>query len=299
MDPLLLPLPGNEQLARMLADVLGGTLAIPELRRFPDGETYIRITSPLADRHVLVLCTLARPDSKFLPLRFTAATARDLGAREIGLIAPYLAYMRQDRRFHEGEGLTSAYFAEALEGGFDWLVTIDPHLHRRTSLAEIYTIPALALHAAPRISAWIRENVSAPLIIGPDCESEQWVRHVAQDAGAPWLVLEKTRRGDRDVTVRVPEIDRWRDHTPVLVDDIISTARTMTETVGHLAAAGMAPPVCIGVHAVFAGDAYAALQAAGVARIVTCNTIPHPTNAIDLTDLLAEGVRTISPSSRR
>ncbi|NQV22685.1 MAG: ribose-phosphate diphosphokinase, partial [Rhodospirillales bacterium] len=91
-----------------------------------------------------------------------------------------------------------------------------------------------------------------------------------------------------------PEIERWRDHTPVLVDDIISTARTMIETVSHLKAVGMTAPVCIAVHGIFAGNALRDLVAAGASRVVTCNTIPHQTNAIDVTPLLAQGVRAIT-----
>ncbi|MDA1098584.1 MAG: phosphoribosyltransferase family protein [Proteobacteria bacterium] len=151
--------------------------------------------------------------------------------------------------------------------------------------------PAVALHAAPAIAAWIRNTIPDPVLVGPDSESEQWVAAVANDAGAPFMVLEKTRRGDRDVQVSVPDIERWRECTPVLVDDIISTARTMIETVGHLKAAAMAPPVCIGIHAVFADNAYDELKAAGAGQVVTCNTIPHPSNAIDMTGLITLGVR--------
>jgi ribose-phosphate pyrophosphokinase len=125
-------------------------------------------------------------------------------------------------------------------------------------------------------------------VIGPDGESEQWAAEVARGAGAPWLVLEKTRRGDRDVTVSVPDAGRLGGRTPVLVDDIISTARTMIAAVAHLVRLGSTPPpVCVGVHAVFAGDAQAELQAAGAARIVTTNTIAHPTNAIDIVPAIA------------
>ena len=207
----------------------------------------------------------------------------------MGLVVPYLAYMRQDRRFQPGEAITSTYFARTLDRWFDWLVTIDPHLHRRGSLSEIYSIPATVLHAAPSISTWIKDTIRRPVLIGPDSESEQWVAAVADDVGAPFVVLEKTRRGDRDVEVSVPQVERWRDHTPVLVDDIISTARTMIQTAGHLKAAGLAPPICIGVHAVFAEDAYEALHAEA-GQIVTCNTIPHASNAINIMDLLTKGI---------
>lgn len=167
-------------------------------------------------------------------------------------------------------------------------------LHGNPLLTWIYSIPTAALHAAPAISTWVRDAIKSPILIGPDSESEQWVTAVARDAGAPFVVLDKTRRGDRDVEVSVPHVDRWRDRTPVLVDDIISTARTMIETVGHLKAAGLAPPVCVGVHAVFADEAYEELQGAGAGQVVTCTTIPHVSNQIDLTELLADGVRSLS-----
>lgn len=289
--PLIVALPGNEALADALCGAFDGDRGALEVRSFPDGETYLRHESSVDGRDVVLVCTLDRPDTKFLPLVFAAAAARALGAVSVGLAAPYLAYMRQDRAFNPGEAVTSAIFAETLSRHIDWLVTVDPHLHRRKSLDEIYSVPALALHAAPLLSDWIAANVAQPILIGPDSESEQWVAAVARDASSPHIVLEKTRRGDNDVTVSVPEVARWHDRTPVLVDDIVSTARTMIETVGHLRAAGMKAPVCVAVHGVFADDACGALKRAGAARIVTTNTIPHATNAIDATDLIAGGIR--------
>ena len=294
MKTIVFPLPGNEDLARSLAECLGAEVGALHVRRFPDGESYVRYGSPVEGRRIILACTLDRPDKKFLPLVFAAAAARDLGAAEAGLVVPYLAYMRQDRRFKPGEAITSTHFAQSLGSWIDWLVTVDPHLHRRGSLSEIYSIPATALHAAPAISTWIRRAISNPILIGPDGESAQWVAAVANDAGAPFVVLEKRRHGDRDVQVSVPDVERWRDRTPVLVDDIISTARTMIETIGHLKTAGLAPPVCVGVHAVFADKAYEELQGSGAGQVVTCNTIPHLSNEIDLTTLLAHSVRGLS-----
>ena len=304
MTLLLLAQPGNERSTDLLEGALAaapddGRAARPPaergaftLRRFPDGETYVRVETPIRGRDVALVCTLDRPDDKLLPLLFLAATTRDLGAARVGLVAPYLAYMRQDRRFNEGEGVTSAYFAAFLSRSFDWLVTVDPHLHRRGALSEIYSIPTEVVHAAPAVAAWIRTSVRRPLLVGPDSESAQWVAAVAGMAAAPSIVLEKVRRGDRDVSVAVPDMERWRDYTPVLVDDIISTARTMIETVRHLRRAGLSAPVCVGVHAVFAAGAYDELRSAGAARVVTCNTIPHLSNDIDLTAHVARAVAT-------
>lgn len=135
--------------------------------------------------------------------------------------------------------------------------------------------------------------------MGPDEESNQWVADVAQRAGVPFIVLEKTRRGDRDVEVSVPDVARWRSHTPVLVDDIVSTARTMIETVRHLRQAMTEPPVCVGVHAIFAGAAFDDLRRAGAGTIVSCDTIAHPSNRIELSAAIADGVRALMPTSFR
>lgn len=289
MNPVILPLPGNGDMAHALARLLDGEVGEVEFRRFPDGETFVRIDAPLAGREVILACTLARPDGKFLPLAFAAATARDLGAARVGLVAPYLAYLRQDKRFHDGEGVTSIHFGRLLSACADWLVTVDPHLHRHRDLSAVYTIPCAVAHAAPLLSAWIRRHVPSPLVIGPDSESEQWVSAVAKQAGAPYVVLEKQRLGDREVRVSLPPTSH-QGRTPVLVDDIVSTARTMIEAVRRLQEAGYAPPFCVGVHGLFAEGAYDALREAGVAAIATCTTVAHPSNAIDVAPLLAQAV---------
>lgn len=285
MKSILIGLPGNEKLTKELAQAINAELGQAEFRQFPDGETYIKIISDVVNKRVVIVCTLHQPDDKLLPLYFVCKTAKDLGAACTCLVVPYLAYMRLDKRFQAGEGITSKYFAALVSQFADSLITVDPHLHRRSELSEIYTTPSRVVHAADHISRWIEENIEEPVLIGPDSESEQWVSKVAHKAHAPFMVLEKIRYGDRDVEVSVPQLERYKGHTPVLVDDIISTARTMIETVGHLQKAGMQPPICIGVHAVFAGKAYQQLKDSGVKQIVTCNTIPHPSNGINLSDL--------------
>ena len=79
---------------------------------------------------------------------------KQLGARSVGLIAPYLAYMRQDKQFHDGECITSRHFSRWISERFDWLVTIDPHLHRYHSLDEIYSIPSCVIHATGVIAEY-------------------------------------------------------------------------------------------------------------------------------------------------
>jgi ribose-phosphate pyrophosphokinase len=289
----LISLPGNEAMAAKLAHHLGGELIATEMRNFPDGESYFRLERDLHGRSVALVCTLDRPDAKILPLLFAAGTISDLGAASVGLVAPYLAYMRQDRRFHSGEALTCKLFAALLSPHIDWLVTVDPHLHRIHSLGEIYDVPTRVLHAAPKIARWIASEVEKPVLIGPDKESAQWVREVAKGSGADFVMLDKTRCGDKSVTLTMPDMTKWQDYTPVLVDDIISTGTTLLESMAHLRDCGMRPPVCIGVHGIFASGAYESLHSMKPARVVTTNTVGHESNAIDISEYLAAGIREV------
>jgi len=291
MTPLLFNLDSDPDLASRIGSALDAECGELEQRHFPDGESYLRVHSDVAGRDCLVLCNLFQPDTKLLRLLFLADTLHELGATRVGLITPYLAYMRQDKRFHSGECVSSRPFARLLSTAFDFLVTADPHLHRYASLDEIYTIPSRIVHAAPLIAAWIRQHIAKPLLIGPDGESEQWVAEVARLADAPFQVLRKERHGDLEVEVSLPEVEHWRRHTPVLVDDIISSGRTMLETLDHLERAGLPRATLIAVHGLFAVDAWSRLSAR--ADIVTSESVPHPSNGISLSQALADATRAL------
>lgn len=288
--PVIISLFQAHPLLEPLAKKMGFDVGNLILKNYPDNETYIRFETNVQNRDLIILNSLDRPNDKIVPLLLTAETARDLGAASVGLIAPYLAYMRQDKRFQAGEGITSIYFASLLSQYFDWLVTVDPHLHRHHTLNEIYSIPTTVLHASSPIVKWIKKHVERPILIGPDIESEQWVKDIALKANAPYLILKKTRHGDRAVDISKPAIEPFINHTPVLIDDIISTAQTMIVTIHHLKQLKMKPPVCVGVHAVFSDNAYDELHNTGVGQIITSNSIPHPSNQIDLSSLLIPGI---------
>jgi ribose-phosphate pyrophosphokinase len=291
MNIILLPAPGGEQAAADLAAHLAAPIGRVEARRFPDGESYLRLHEDLSGKDVIVVASLRDPDPQALRLWYLAQTARELGARQVGLVAAYLPYMRQDKRFQPGEAVTSGTFARFLSQAFDWIVTVDPHLHRLASLSEVYSIPAENVASAPAIARWVAAHVPEAVIVGPDSESEQWASDVAGRVGCPYLVLSKRRLGDRSVEISVPRAETYAGRAPVLIDDIISSARTMAVAVRNVRSVFGRAPVCIGVHAVFAPDAMQALQEAGAAQVVTCNTLPHESNGIDVMGEVAQAVR--------
>jgi ribose-phosphate pyrophosphokinase len=290
MKPIIFGLGAHDAVIDAVVRKTRGENALLAVRQFPDGEYYLRTERPVLGRPVVVVADLAPHAEKLLPALFAADLLRDLGAASVGLVCPYLPYMRQDKRFAEGEGVTSRYFARLISSHYDWLVTVDPHLHRYRSLWDVYAVPSRVVHAGAAVARWIADHVAEPVLVGPDEESKQWVADTAAHAGLPFILLRKTRIGDRDVAVALAEGDiaAWNGHTPVIVDDIISTGHTLMETVKLIREAGLAAPVCVAVHAVFAGDAFRELIAAGAQRVVTCNTIPHHSNHVDLSEAIAD-----------
>lgn len=285
-QPVVFNLFGHDDLKNNICKTLHYEPGNISIHDFPDEETLVTLNSSVANKLVIFILATDRPNKKLATLLFAAETARELGAKKVGLIAPYLAYMRQDKQFHPGEGVTSKYFAKIISSHFDWLLTIDPHLHRWHALDQLYTIPTITLHAASLIAEWIKTHCVCPVLIGPDVESRQWIAAIAKAAHAPFLMVDKQRMGDRLVKATIPNIESYPEHTPIIIDDIISTAVTMLETIHHLQSQHIQAIQCIGVHAIFSNSAYDDLLAAGIAQIATCNTIQHPSNKIDISPLI-------------
>lgn len=298
-DACVLALPGSEDCADRIAACLGDARVAVESRRFPDGERYLRVAGEVAGRDAIVVARLREPDPQLPALLFLADALRDLGAASVGLVAPYLPYMRQDARFRPGEAVTSHSVAKWIGGTFDWLATVDPHLHRIARLDALYRLPCAVVPSAPAIALWLQHHVARPHVVGPDAESVQWAREVAALVPCGASVLRKTRTGDRAVRIELPDLAPLAGRTPVLVDDIVSSAHTLAEAVRALRAAGLAAPVCVAVHAVFADGARELLADAGAAQVASCNTLVHPSNAIDVLPALAEAARALRAEARR
>jgi ribose-phosphate pyrophosphokinase len=244
----------------------------------------------VAGQRVVLAAHLDRPDTKALPLLFAADAARELGAQSVGLVAPYLPYMRQDDRFRPGEAITSRSFARLLSNAFDFLLTVDPHLHRFGSLDAIYGIRTQVVASAPAVAEWLRREVPQPVLVGPDSESAQWVGAVAARLQAPWVVMEKVRYGDREVRVQLPPGAHSEGRQPVLLDDIASSGGTLAAASQVLRAAGWGQPLAVVVHALVDAAGLDLLHRAGITRLASCDTVPHPTNAIPVGSLLADAL---------
>ena len=270
-----------------------------ERHRFPDGELKLRLPVDGAGRlpsHVVLLRSLHDPNEKLIELLLAARAARTLGAGHITLVAPYLAYMRQDMAFTPGEVVSQQVVGGFLAGLVDAVITVDPHLHRVASLQEAMAVPqAIVLSGAEPLADLIAQQRPGALLVGPDGESAQWVAQAAVRHGFEHAVCTKLRNGDSEVIIELPPLN-FQGRAVVLLDDVASTGRTLAQAARLLRAAGAVSVDVAVTHALFAGDALQALRDAGVGEVWSTDCIPHASNAVPMAEPLAGALRTLLPA---
>jgi ribose-phosphate pyrophosphokinase len=278
--------PSYREPARRLAAAAGMAYADLAVHRFPDGESLVRLPDALPPRTIMC-CSLQDPNGKLVELELAAATAPQLGARQLVLVAPYLCYMRQDTAFHPGEAISQRVIGTLLARHFDSVITVDPHLHRTPDLrAAVPVRRAVALSAAPVMADWLAVHADRPLLVGPDEESLQWVRAIAEPGNLDYGVARKRRLGDREVRIELPEL-AIAGRQIVLVDDVASTGQTLAEAARQLADRGATSISALVTHPLFVGDAAKRLHAAGISDICSTDSVVHASNRLRLDRLLA------------
>ncbi|MBV2134821.1 ribose-phosphate diphosphokinase [Pseudomonas sp. MAP12] len=290
MSALLLYFADEQAAAERLAAAAGLRAAAIERHRFPDDELRLRLPLAAGDSlpaELVLYRSLDRPNEKLVELLLVAGEARRLGATRLLLVAPYLAYMRQDIAFHPGEVVSQQVVGRFLAELFDGVITVDPHLHRIARLDE--AIPhgdALSLSGAPLLAELIAGRLENPLLVGPDAESLQWIEAAAELHGFDYGVCSKIRHGDRQVDIALPEV-AVRGRAVVLLDDVASSGHTLARAAALLLAAGAASVDVAVTHALFAADALAVICAAGVRHVWSSDCIQHASNAVSVAPLLA------------
>ncbi|MFY0990752.1 ribose-phosphate diphosphokinase [Halomonas sp. C05BenzN] len=300
MITALLHFPDEAAPARRLAEAAGLEAHAVDCHRFPDEE--LKLTLPFAASGtfpdtLVIYRSLDRPNDKLIELLLLARHARRQGVHRLVLVAPYLAYMRQDIAFHPGEVVSQGIVGGFLAELFDAVITVDPHLHRIDRLDQAIPIEhAIALSGAPRLAELVAGKRREALLLGPDEEALQWVRSAAEATGFDHGVCRKERHGDRDVVIRLPDLD-LAGRRVVLMDDVASSGHTIARAAEQVLAAGAASVDVAITHALFAGDALAVIEAAGVGEIWSTDCIAHDSNAIAMAPVLAEALgRVLRPA---
>jgi len=286
--------PTSEALASKVASELGLEAGKLEVRRFPDGEKYLRVLTDVQGQNVAVIQSIHHtPDELLFEYLLMANTMKDLGAKKVTAFIPYFAYARQDERFKPGEALSFKTVSKLIESvGTDEIYTIDMHQHRVLKSSEVFSIPSHNLSAMPFLADHVQKlgKLQNPLVIGPDAEAEQWAKLAAERLHTDYDVFQKTRLGDAKVEVR-PRRSNANGRDVLIVDDIISTGGTIVEAVKILFGQGAKRIQVACTHPILAPGALEKIKVTGVEDVIGTDTVPSPISVVTVAPLIAEQVK--------
>ncbi|MCQ5373728.1 MAG: ribose-phosphate diphosphokinase [Candidatus Methanomethylicia archaeon] len=286
----------SEALARAVANQCNATLVRSKRRLFPDGEQYVQVSGDLYGEDVVLIHSFAlNPDPLLVEYLLLADAIRSAGCRSLTVVIPYLAYLRQDSRFKPGEPLSAKVIASLIESPrIDRLITIDAHLHRFRSLSDLFIAPSLNLSAMPLLADYYLKNFGnlETVVVGPDAESEQWAKVVAEHLSSPYIIMEKERLGDREVTIRggVPV----KGKNVVIVDDIVSTGATLVKLMEALLGEGAGNVDALVTHALLVEDSYQKLTQAGLRNLISTDTVPTRHSKVSVAPLISKALQGLS-----
>ncbi len=277
------------KLGKIVARKLKSEFCALEEGRFPDGELYVRIRSDVRGKNVVIIASMQPyPNEELLSTIFAVKTAKRLGAKKTIIVAPYVAFMRQDKEFHSGESVSARIMGNLLSCA-DKLIAIDPHLHRIHKLSMICK-NAKSISANEVLADYIRKHHKNALILGPDEESHQWAEEIAKKIKKHAVMLRKKRYTSYSVRIKINKDINFDGKDVVIIDDIISTGHTMIEPIKQLKRRGAKNIYCIGIHGVFANNALSMLKKLG-AKVITTNTIQNETSKIDVSSAIVKALR--------
>ena len=287
---LIIGCSNSRDLAKNISKNLKCDYSDLSVKKFPDGELYLKFETELKNQDVVLVQSLHPSDEALLELIFAIHTAKDLGAKKVRVVIPYLAYIRQDKRFNPGECVSSKIVGSLLNVA-DEIITIDPHLHRFKSLNEVFKTKAVKLSANDLIQDYISKNFKDPVIIGPDAESYQWAQSIAKKIKASAAILQKDRINSYEVHVKLNSEINVRNKELIIIDDIISTGKTILEAIKVIKKMKPKSITVISIHGIFADPSTLDFIREYSNSIITTNTIKNPYSKIDVSKLISDSLK--------
>ncbi len=278
-------------IAKRVARRLNAEYSSLDVKKFPDNEIYVKFNTNLRGKDVvLVQSFFPEVNELLMEAIFAAYTARDLGARRVRLVATYFPYFRQDKRFNKGECISIEVIGKMLDKCLDEFIVINPHMHRKKSLSEIFRIKTRLLTTMDLIDAYLENKIdNSYVFIGPDKESRQWIERLAKRFHARSIILNKKRFNATKVRVDASRMRGLNGKNAVILDDMVSTGHTLLETARNLKRQGVNKIMFITTHGLFLNDSLEKLRNYG--KVIATNTIDNKAARIDVSRLIAENLR--------
>ena len=274
----------SQNLAFKVAKLLNTKLTRVEYKRFPDNEIYVRVVDEINDDEAVIVNTQKNQNDAIVETILLCDALRDEGVKNITLVAPYLAYARQDKKFNPGEAISIRALAKIYSNIVDKLITINPH---ETHIKEFFTIPFIYGDAIPKLAEYVKDKLENPIVLAPDKGALEFAKTASKILNAEYDYLEKTRLSPTEIQIAPKTLDA-KDRDVLIIDDIISTGGTMATAVKLLKEQGAKKIIAACVHPVLIGDALNKLYSAGVEEVVGTDTYLSEVSKVSVAEVIVD-----------
>ena len=287
---LLLSGTANRPLAEEVAAHLGQPLCQVTIKRFADGEIFVKIDENVRGRDVFIVQPTNPPAENWLELLLLMDAAKRASAARVTAVLPYFGYARQDRKDQPRVAISAKLMANIVStAGADRVLGMDFHQHQ---LQGFFDLPVDHLYAAPvLVNHYRQKQLHDPVVVAPDVGSAKMARGFAKRLNASLAIVDKRRPSANAVEV-LNVVGEVEGRDCVIPDDMIDTAGTMTEAARALKQLGARDIYCCATHALLSGPAVARFEASDVKEVTVTNTIaiPEPRRFDRLTVLSIAGL---------
>ncbi len=288
----------SQKLAANVAKELDDVFVRVETKKFPDGEKYLRVHGDVDEEVTIIQSTGFPQDETLVELLFLIKNLKDLGAKKVKVVVPFMGYARQERRFKDGEAVSAKIVAELIEmAGADEFASINLH---EDCVRNFFNIPAYNLSAMPAIAEYVKSHTTDPIIIAPDKGALGFAEEISEILGCSCTYLKKVRLGPDKVETTIADIDEGDDNTSkvqissvkgkqaVIIDDIIATGGTIVNAINILKEHGAVSVNVCCVHPTLVNDAVSKIYAAGARDLAGTDTLKSDVSCISLAKTIAD-----------
>jgi ribose-phosphate pyrophosphokinase len=254
-------------IAEELSKILKEPLLKAEIKRFPDGELYVRLLDNVEGEEVLMIQN-TYPDNNIVELFLLQDAANESNAKKINVVIPYYGYGRQDKKFEDGEAISAKALAQLISLKADQVILIDPH---KEHILNFFSVPAILCSPIDEIANYLK-NKEIDVVLAPDEGALDRAENVAKILGCEYDHLEKKRIDANTITIKTKSL-HVKNKNVIILDDIISTGGTMAKAIEELKRQGAKKVISVCTHGLFIGDAIEKLNRAGCDEIVSTDTI--------------------------
>jgi len=266
----------GDNLAFELSKLLGFDYLKVEERIFSDGEVLPKLEKePKINQAILIYQKkqLENINSYLIKYLFLSKKLKEISQKVIGVM-PYYPYARQDAVFLEGEPVSSLYLAQILEKSLDIFITCNPHEHRQ-KLSNLFTIPAYNVSLFKEMSEFFNDfDLKKTVLVAPDREAKTFIDEFSQNFSSEKYVFLKQRNAQTGEIEFLESDFDFRDKEAIIVDDVLSTGKTLLEIAQKVKNKGTKSVSFVFVH-LLNESAMDLIKSVSPKKIITTNTLEN------------------------